>query len=84
MPQHTHKSVSLIFTPQITRFPGWPILTITPEYRLIQYRLYPKYPIPVPQSRIRSSKNPAIFYSKLFGARSRDDSILVRIARPLP
>ncbi len=30
--------------------------------------LIPEYPIPVPYSRIRSSKNSAIFYSKLFGS----------------
>ena len=29
--------------------------------------LIPDYPIPIPYSRIRSSQNPAIFYSKLFG-----------------
>ncbi len=62
MSQRPYKSAFLILTPPTIQLPGY---------------LIPEYPIPAPRSRIstysissyysiRSSQNPAIFYSKLF------------------
>ncbi len=70
MSQRSRKSAFLILNPPITHLPDpWlpdshPSLSNVDLSNIVSF---PNYPITLPYSRIRSSQNLAIFYSKLLG-----------------